>query len=148
MCSLVTICSTDLPKCPANSNLALEALTGFCVAESMQKESILALCIVILLSQYSEQMISLPNISLPTSISITRVSPSKRFLTLVDKCITLSCAEESMQSILCSSFLNPGIPCNLVGPWFLGLRQALSECGGMETLEKFIVKTRPTIAPL
>jgi hypothetical protein len=66
----------------------------------------------------------------------------------VDKCITLSCTEESMESILCSLFLNPGVLCNLVGAWLLGIRQALSDCGSMETLEKFMVRTRPTIAPL
>lgn len=108
----------------------------------------LALCTVILLSQYPDQVVELPKYSLPTPRSGTRLSPNKKLDAVVDKCITLSCTEESIESILCSPFLDPGVPCNLVGAWLLGIRQALSDCGSMKTLEKFMVNKRPTIAPL
>lgn len=108
----------------------------------------LALCTVILLSQYPDKIVKLPKYSLPTTKSGRRLSRHKRLDPLVDKCITLSCAEESIESILCSPFLDPGVPCNLVGAYLLGARQALLECGNMKSLEDFMIQKRPTIAPL
>src|SRR2546423_7359714 len=106
----------------------------------MHRESMLALCTVILLSQYPDKIVKLPKYSLPTTKSGRRLSRHKRLDRLVDKCITLSCAEESIESILCSPFLDPGVPCNLVGAYFLGARQALSECGKMKSLEDFMIQ--------
>ncbi|KAK5044395.1 hypothetical protein LTR84_011306 [Exophiala bonariae] len=114
----------------------------------MQKEATLALCIAILLSQYPDQVVKLPKYSLPTSQSAIRLTPNKSLDSLVDKCITLSCAEDGIESILGGSLLDPGVPCNLIGAWFLGIRQALSDCGSLQILEKLMAKNGSTIAPL
>jgi hypothetical protein len=114
----------------------------------MHRESILALCTVILLSQYPDKIVKLPKYSLPTTQSGRRPPHHQKLDPLVDKCITLSCAEESIESILCSPFLDPGVPCNLVGAYLLGARQALSEYGNMKSLENFMIQRRPTVAPL
>ena len=66
----------------------------------------------------------------------------------MDKCVTLSCAEEGIESILCSAFLDPGVPCNLTGAYLLGARQALSDRGVTKSLTDFMIRKRPTIAPL
>ncbi|EXJ80794.1 hypothetical protein A1O3_07078 [Capronia epimyces CBS 606.96] len=136
---------------PPNSTFALEALEDFCAAQSMHRESVLALCTAIVLSQYPDKIIKLPKYSLPTTKFTKGPSRNDKFDLFVDKYITLSCAEEGIESILCSAFLNPGVPCNLLGAYLLGARQALSECGNMKSmksLEEFMIQKRPTIAPL
>lgn len=145
---LTEVSSTDLPKRSPNSVLALEALEDFCAAERMHSESMLALCTAIFFSQYPNKIIKLPEYSLPTTKSAKGQSRNDKFDPFVDKCITLSCAEEGIESILCSPFLEPRVPCNLVGAYLLGARQALSERGDMKSLEDFMIRKRPTIAPL
>ncbi len=108
----------------------------------------LALCTVILLSQCPDKIVELPKYSLPTIKSGGRLSRHRRYDRLVDKCIILSCAEEGVESILCSPFLDPGVPCNLVGAYLLGARQAVSERGNMKSLVDYMIQNRPTIAPL
>ena len=108
----------------------------------------LALYAVILLSQYPDKIVKLPKYSLPTAKSGRGLSRHKRLDPLVDKAITLSCAEEGIESILCSPFLVPGVPCTLAGAHLLGARQVLSEGGKMKSLKDFMIQKRPTIAPL
>jgi hypothetical protein len=59
----------------------------------------LALCTVILLSQYPDKIVKLPNYSLPTTKSGRRLSRYKRLDPLVDKCITLSCGRPPRQLV-------------------------------------------------
>lgn len=114
----------------------------------MHNEALLALCNALVLSQDPDKDIKLPKYSLPTAKSGRGLTRQKRFDPLVEKCITLSCAEEGIDSILRSPFLDPGVPCNLAGAYLLGARQALSESGNMKALEDLMTRRRPTIAPL
>lgn len=43
----------------------------------------------------------------------------------IDKWLTLSATQDALDSLLCSAFFDPTIPCNLVGSASLGIRQAL-----------------------
>lgn len=43
----------------------------------------------------------------------------------IDKCMYLSATQDALESLLCSAFFNPAIPCNLVGAESLGIEQAL-----------------------
>lgn len=43
----------------------------------------------------------------------------------IDKWITLSVTQDALDSLLCSAFFDPTIPCNLVGSASFGIRQAL-----------------------
>ena len=103
---------------------------------------------IIILSQSPDNAITLPNYALPTNSLSSGAFRSARLSSLVDKCITLSCAEEGIESILCSPFLDPRVSCNLLGAHLLGARQVLSDCAGMKSLGHFMIRNRPTIAPL
>ena len=137
-----------MPEWPPNSILALETLEDFCASENMRRESRLALCAAICLSQYPDKIVKVPKYSLPAAKSGKRLSCHKRLDPLVNKCVTLSCAEEGIESILCSPFLDPEVPCSLVGAYLLGARQALSEGGNMKSLQDFMIQKKPTVAPL
>lgn len=126
--------------------MAVEALEMLCTDAGLKQASVLALCTVMLLSQPPDREIELPMHSLPTNTADN--AQSHQYLgAYVDKCITLSCAEEGIDSILGSSFFDPGIPCNLIGASLLGIRQAVSGPEGMRNLQNFMIWRRPTIAP-
>lgn len=50
--------------------------------------------------------------------------------------MTLSATQDTLDSLLCSSFFDPFIPCNLVGAASLGISQALllADDGGFNRL--------------
>ena len=139
--------SDDLLEANPDTTMAVDALEVFCTNSGMDQESILALCAVVLLSQSPDRDIELPMYSLPTTTADKAPSCHRNLHPYVDKCVTLSCAEESVDSILGSPFLDPGVPCNLVGASLLGAREALSGSEGMRILQNFMIQKRPTVAP-
>lgn len=138
--------SDDLLEANPDSATAVDALEAFCTNPGLDQESILALCAVMLLSQSPDTEIELPMYSLPTTAP-DKAPVHRRIHPYVDKCITLSCTEESIDSILGSPFLDPGVPCNLVGASLLGARQVLSGSEGMGILQNFMIQRKPAIAP-
>ena len=49
----------------------------------------------------------------------------KRLSKCLSRCITLSCCNEGITSLLCSAFFEPKVPCNLVGAHLSGVRKAI-----------------------
>lgn len=49
----------------------------------------------------------------------------KRFFQCLNRCITLSCCEEGIPSLLCSVFFEPRVPSNLIGSHLLGVQKAI-----------------------
>jgi hypothetical protein len=43
----------------------------------------------------------------------------------IDKCISLSCVFEGVDSLMCAAFFDPSVPCNLVGAQITGIKNAL-----------------------
>ena len=49
----------------------------------------------------------------------------KRLSKCFSRCITLSCCDEGIASLLCSAFFEPKVPCNLIGAHLSGVRKAI-----------------------
>lgn len=50
----------------------------------------------------------------------------------INRCIFLSSTQDAMDSLLCSAFFDPCIPCNLVGASSLGIRKAISTANAID----------------
>lgn len=50
----------------------------------------------------------------------------------IDKCIFLSSTQDALDSLLCSAFFDPYIPCNFVGAASLGVRKAISTANAID----------------
>lgn len=51
---------------------------------------------------------------------------------LIDKCMFLSSTQDAMDSLLCSAFFDPYIPCNLLGAASLGIKKAISTANAID----------------
>ncbi|KAJ5943168.1 hypothetical protein N7516_003336 [Penicillium verrucosum] len=74
-----------------------------------------------------------PKFTPPVTIRLTPTHCLKRQDTIfdelfqsIDKCIFLSSTQDALDSLLCSAFFDPSVPCNLVGAASLGARKAIS----------------------
>lgn len=45
----------------------------------------------------------------------------------IDKCMCLSATQDALDSLLCSAFFDPSIPCNFIGAAYLGAKEALED---------------------
>lgn len=50
----------------------------------------------------------------------------------IDKCIFLSSTQDAIDSLLCSAFFDPYIPCNFVGAASLGINKAISTANAVD----------------
>ncbi|KAE8373038.1 hypothetical protein BDV26DRAFT_301345 [Aspergillus bertholletiae] len=116
-----------------NSFLAFETLQGFCVLECMEGEFLTGLTSVLIMTS---RHIPPPRFAPPIMISTApmRSVPRPKSMILldmfrsIDKCISLSSTQDALDSLLCSAFFDPCVPCNLIGAASLGIdnRQLLS----------------------
>lgn len=110
---------------------AFDFLNHFCTTKNIHTQSITALAIVLTLTARTDNLIKLPiPCALVDSSQTSQVPPhiyyGEEFLQL-DRCITLSCSWQGIESLLCSVFFNPSVPCNLVGAQMTGVLEALSQ---------------------
>jgi hypothetical protein len=110
---------------------AFDFLNHFCVSKDIHTQSIAALTIVLTMAAGTNKLIKLPTPcalldSTQTSQAPPHICHDEEFLQL-DKCITLSCSWQGIESLLCSVFFNPSVPCNLVGAQMTGALEALSQ---------------------
>ena len=110
---------------------AFNFLNHFCASKDIHTQSIAALAIVLTLTARSNNPMKFPTPealldSTQTSQATPRICYDEEFLQL-DKCITLSCSWQGIESLLCSVFFNPRVPCNLVGAQMTGALEALSQ---------------------
>ena len=67
----------------------------------------------------------------------------------IDSGITLSCSPQAISSLLCSSFFEASVPCNLLGAHLLGTSNVLQSLkNDPKTLRKLMAKRSPTLYPL
>lgn len=67
----------------------------------------------------------------------------------LSSCITLSCSFEGINSLLCSVFFEPTVPCNLVGAHILGIMKAIEPLqSDPRILAPLMAKKCPKVSPL
>lgn len=127
--------SGDLVKVCPDISSAWSLLTGFCYSKVLTNECIVALVIVLMLtSGMTAPQLSFPN---PTIQSQSTKSTAKssspvnriydKLFTSLDRFLSLSSIEDGIDSLLCSTFFDPSISCNLVGAHWLGVQKVLQQ---------------------
>jgi len=67
----------------------------------------------------------------------------------LDSCITLSCNQEGIHSLLCSVFFDPKVSCNLIGAQMTGIIEAISPLYTDDRILLNLMTSRcPKLAPL
>jgi hypothetical protein len=85
----------------------------------------------------------------PTVAAASRPPQYDILFKLIDNGMTLSCTSAGVESLLCSAFFDPHIPCNLVGANDLGILKALGPFEeGFELLASAISTLHPKLALL
>ena len=123
------------------------------MSEGQEKELLLGLGTVLMLTSRNAPS---PKLNPPTMISRRATPPElrrpafQRLFGSLDKCMSLSATQDALDSLLCSTFFDPGIPCNLVGAASLGIRKALLPANrdGFQTLLQAIADKKCYISLL
>lgn len=90
------------------------------------------------------------NINIPHIIIPRKIGPSqnhqddcyKKLFHCINSCITLSCAEERIRSLLCSLFFEPTVPCNLVGAQLSGVKSATQSINNNSRIAALLMAKR------
>lgn len=157
---------------PPSSDQALRFLSDFCVLHNTRSQSSAALAATLTFPFLSNMTATLPlpklcscpipseTISLASSqTSIPPSTPPSRLEAeivleegrLLPYYMTLSCDCRGMQSLLCGSFFDPEVCCNLVSPWLepiFSIIDPIVERGDYGTLAMVMGKRQPKLAPL
>ena len=132
---------------------AFDFLNHFCAIKGIHTQSIAALAIVLTLTARTNNPIKLPTPcalidSTQTSQAPPHIYYDEEFIQL-DKCITLSCSWQGIESLLCCVFFDPSVPCNLVGAQMTGALEALSQCkDDRRTLARVMANICPKLSLL
>jgi hypothetical protein len=111
-----------------NSASAFDTLLHFCASENLLNEFLTGFATVLMLTSRNTP---LPRMESPVPVSHStarRATIDTRFWKLfkdIDKFMCLSATQDALDSILCSAFFDPSVPCNLVGAASLGIKQAV-----------------------
>lgn len=111
-----------------DSSLAFDILAQFCASEGLEEEFVTGLATVLMLTS---RHIPPPKLNPPMMIaestmpSRNRDARSDRVFWSIDKCMSLSSTQDALDSLLCSVFFDPCVPCNLMGAASLGITDAL-----------------------
>lgn len=132
---------------------ALQMVADVCTTEALFQESIIALAVVMMLpSRAYNKAVLLPQRSpsiLKAGSTATRKSTFYELTSNLDKCMTLSCSPEGIDSLLCSVFFDPAISCNLIGGHMTGTMDALLPLHeGGKTFLRVICNQFSKLAPL
>lgn len=119
-----------MPVTP-NSSLAFDILVNFCLSEGLEVELVTGIASILLLTSRNAPS---PSFAPPVVVPIaSAVSPPRAkdvvlrdLYRSIDKFLTLSSTQDALDSLICSSFFDPSIPCNFIGAASLGVRKALS----------------------
>jgi len=111
-----------------NSSMAFDVLVEFCASKGLEEECIIGLATVLLLTSRNAPP---PRLAAPILIadfglpSGMRDARCERLFRSLDKCMQLSSTQDALDSLLCSAFFDPCVPCNMVGAVSLGITDAL-----------------------
>ncbi|KAE8368153.1 hypothetical protein BDV27DRAFT_168509 [Aspergillus caelatus] len=130
----------------SNSSLAFEILLGFCLLEGLEGEFLTGFASVLMLTSRHAPP---PKFSPPIMILTApmRSSPRPKDMDLLqlfrstEKCISLSPTQDALDSLLCSTFFDPCVPCNFAGAASLGVRKALSTVDKIDNRQLLSVVT-------
>ena len=125
---------------------------GFCFAKNWAEECAAALAVVLMFPTYLQCPIKIPHFILPPEISPAQTPQNHCYRNLfdsIDSAITLSCTDEGIESILCSVFFEPDVPCNLVGAQLCGVKSAIQSINNNPQLTALLMVERsPKVFPL
>jgi hypothetical protein len=104
-----------------------------------------------MLPEYRKVM-KLPRLDLPSFYPSKPGGKDKyysKLFPLLDGCITLSCSEHGIESLLCSVIFDPEVPCNLLGAQLSGFQKALERATcNPQQVALLLAKACPKISPL
>lgn len=119
---------TPLLEVSPNSSFAFDIFVDYCKSEDINHECVAALAIVLTLPACIDCPLMLPRLKPPLIFDAARDQNEGCYRGLYDSlnsCITLSCCSEGIDSLLCSVFFEPTVPCNLLGAHLLGVTEAI-----------------------
>lgn len=128
-------------------------LADVCTTDELFQQSIIALAVVMMVPSRAYNKTVLlpqcsPSIDLKAGSTATRKSTFHELTSNLDKCMSLSCSPEGINSLLCSVFFDPTISCNLIGGQMTGIMDALLPLHGGKTFLRVISKQFPKLIPL
>ncbi|KAK2865052.1 hypothetical protein FQN49_003954 [Arthroderma sp. PD_2] len=142
--------SRGLVDVPPNSSLAFDILFSSCVSHGLEEEFWIGLAVVLMLTSRNAPTPSLSSPAVMTYPAVKHQQRDPRYQTLfesLDRCMCLSATLDALDSLLCSAFFDPSVPCNLLGAASLGVRKALlTEDGSFELLLNAISHKRPHLS--
>ena len=113
---------------PASTEIS-RLLEAFCLSKMITNQcATAALALVLMLPEFESCLIELPPFRNTKDIDPSQCGTRNVCSDLsgyLGKCIMLSCCAEGITSLLCSTFFDPTVPCNLIGPHTQGIREAL-----------------------
>ncbi|PYH51301.1 uncharacterized protein BO96DRAFT_439092 [Aspergillus niger CBS 101883] len=143
--------SNWVPVTP-NSSLAFDILVNFCLSEGLEVELVTGIASILLLTSRNAPS---PSFAPPVVVPIaSAVSPPRAkdvvlrdLYRSIDKFLTLSSTQDALDSLICSSFFDPSIPCNFIGAASLGVRKALSTADEIDNqqLLRAVTYTKPPL---
>lgn len=140
-----------MPVTP-NVSLAFDFLLEFCISEGLEYELLTALASVLLLTSRNAPTPRFAPPRIPTALFSPHLQQTKKLyynlLNTVDKCITLSSTQDALDSLACSAFFDPSMPCNLTGAASLGIKTAVSTANEINDrkLLQAIMYTQPHLS--
>ncbi|PYI01999.1 hypothetical protein BO78DRAFT_464235 [Aspergillus sclerotiicarbonarius CBS 121057] len=140
----------DWTPVPSNSSLAFDILLNFCQSEGLEGELITGLASVLFFTTRNAPSPKLapPILNLATPIRSSSTNKDMIWHQLfqsIDKCMFLSCTQDALDSILCSAFFDPSVPCNFMGAASLGVKKALSTGSGID--QQLLLNAITTVKP-
>lgn len=139
-------------QAPPNSSLAFDILIEYCTSEGLETELVTALAMVLMLTSRNAQ---LPKLAAPVMISGIAIPSRKRnelwerLFGSIDKCLCISSTQDAIDSLACSAFFDPSVPCNLTGAQSLGISEALLQVNnGYDRLIEAMADKRPHLTLL
>ena len=149
---------------PPSSKVALKYLSDFSMLHCINSQCSVALAATLTFPSLGTRTVitlPLPNpvsiIAMPrnTHSSIAEFQQTKGTISEDSKVLpyymTLSCNRHGMRALLCGSFFDPEVSCNLVSPWFqpiLEVVDSLVRTGDYERLAIVMGKRQPKLAAL
>lgn len=122
------------------------------MSEGLARECVAALAIVLTLPGRTDSPLRLPCLRTSLNLGSAQGHKDDRYDKLFDclsSCITLSCSAEGIDSLLCSIFFEPTVPCNLIGAHLSGVTKAIDPLkNDPRTLAPLMAKKYPKILPL
>ncbi len=122
------------------------------MSEGLASECVAALAIVLTLPECSDSPLLLPCLMASPKVKSTRGQKDdcyEKLFECLSSCITLSCNSGGIQSLLCSVFFEPTVPCNLIGAHLSGVENAIKPLEGHPwILAALMARKNPKISPL